>query len=288
MVVNHSSEKTANLPRIPLKIGVFDSGLGGLTVLQTLLQNSPQNHYIYLGDTARVPYGSKSPATIRKYSEECMNFLIDHKVDFIVIACNSASSVFDESHYKNLPLLEVIQPSAELAVKLALNERVAVIATRATINNKAYVKAIHKRNPLVSVYPQACPLLVPFVEEGLIDDPLTNLILYRYLNPILQVNPDVLVLGCTHYPLLLKAIRKVVGNQIPIVSSAEALLEDFVSMQNMIVKNNINNMGDSNSAPAKGSVKIFLTDTSSSFDIIYGQLFPKESGHFEKVFIGSN
>jgi glutamate racemase len=248
-------------------IGVFDSGLGGLTVLKELLLKLPLHNYIYLGDTARLPYGSKSPDTIKRYLDQSIVFLKSKNVDAIVVACNSASSVIQNDINYGLPIFGVIDPSAKVAVENSFNERVAIIATRTTVKQKSYVKSIQKLNPLISIYQQACPLLVPLVEEGLIDDPITNLILYRYINPLLQVKPDCLILGCTHYPLLLNPIRKVVGNELLIISSAESVIKD--------VEKNFPTPKLSNQDKIK-TPQIYMTDESYMFENIYKTLFPEK------------
>ena len=246
------------------KIGVFDSGLGGLTVLKSLCDLAPQNHYYYLGDTARVPYGSKSPHVIKRYIEQNVQFLMSKKVDAIVVACNSASSVLDPNNKYPIPLFDVIKPSAKAAVQSSLEERIGVMATRTTVIQKAYVRAIHVLNPHISVFQQACPLLVPLVEEAWLDDPLTNLVLYRYLNVLLQVHVDTLILGCTHYPLLLPAIHKVVGPDIKIISSAESVAMEVLKHFALTPQVEM-------TSPSK--IEIFMTDESPHLNSIYQKIF---------------
>lgn len=214
-------------------IGVFDSGLGGLTVLKSLATQFPQENFLYLGDTARLPYGTKSPATIRKYSEQIMDFLAAHSVKAIVVACNSASSTLKESEWKGIPVYDVITPGAGLAVASSSTGRIGVLGTRATVASQVYDKKIKLLAPEAVVVSQACPLFVPLVEEGWTDDPVTNLIVYRYLQPLLVENIDTLVLGCTHYPLLSAVIKKIVGSGVTLLDSgsavAEILKQDFAS-----------------------------------------------------------
>jgi len=250
-----------------LKIGVFDSGLGGLTVLKSLCEKAPQNKYFYLGDTARVPYGSKSPKVLRKYIDQNVQFLLTKKVDAIVVACNSASSVLDPVNKFPVPIFDVIKPSAKVAVQSSYEERVGVIATRTTVAQKAYVKAIHTLNPHISVFQQACPLLVPLVEEAWLDDPLTNLVLYRYLNTLMQVKIDTLILGCTHYPLLLPAIRKVVGNDLKIISSADSVADELIQHFQITEQNK----------SEETHIELFMTDESPSLISIYKQIFSVEN-----------
>ncbi len=240
-------------------IGVFDSGLGGLTVLKTLLKEFPGENFIYVGDTARLPYGSKSADTIQKYVEQLGQTLIKQKVKALVVACNSASSVvLNRKEFEGLPLYNVIEPGAEEALKRSQVQRIGVIGTRATIHQAAYPKTLKKLNPDVEVYQQACPLLVPLVEEGLEDDPITNLITYRYLSPLLQQNIDALILGCTHYPIMTPAIRKVTGNHIHLVDSAQAIAR--------VMKIDIESGRLIKNTNAKREfLKIFATDVTDGF-----------------------
>lgn len=209
-----------------LPIGVFDSGLGGLTVLRALRESFTHENFIYLGDTARIPYGSKSPRTIQRYLEQTLKFLEKTGVKAVVIACNSASTQAGNVTSK-VPLYNVITPSAKMASQSTKNGQVGVIATRATITSKAYVKEIEKFNAQIKVFQQACPLLVPLVEEGWDDDPITNLVIYRYLNPIVSAGIDTLILGCTHFPILKNAIKKVTGPNVELVESSTAIAEQI-------------------------------------------------------------
>lgn len=183
-------------------IGVFDSGVGGLSVLRELLRLLPDEAYVYLGDAARVPYGSKSPETVRLFARQCARFLADAGVKAIVVACNTASAVALEAVQAEvtLPVIGVIEPAAAAAVASTRRGCVGVIGTRATIGSAAYTQAIHHLSEGIAVHSQACPLFVPLVEEGWIHEPATRLIAQRYLADLPPV--DALVLGCTHYPLL--------------------------------------------------------------------------------------
>lgn len=214
-------------------IGVFDSGLGGLTVLRELAHHFPNESFLYLGDTARLPYGSKSPDTIRKYSEQNIRLLKDRGVKAIVIACNSASTQVMEHDWEGLPVYNVIEPGAKLALKLSQSRRIGVLGTRATIQSEAYPRKIRALEADTEIFSQACPLFVPLAEEGWDQDPITNLIVFRYLQSVMQNQVDVLILGCTHYPLLKNAISRVTGSSVELVDSGEAmaawLAEDFKS-----------------------------------------------------------
>lgn len=203
-------------------IGVFDSGLGGITVLKALMQKFPEEQFIYLGDTARIPYGSKSPSTIARYTEKNIQFLLDRGVKAVVVACNSASSVLSQLSF-TAPVYNVIEPGARRAAMATSNKKIGIIGTRATVLQKAYVKALEQIDTSIEVFQQSCPLLVPLVEEGWDDDPITNLVVFRYLSPLLAVKIDTLIMGCTHYPVLSNAFRKVVGPHVQLIDSAEVL-----------------------------------------------------------------
>jgi len=204
-------------------IGVFDSGIGGLTVVSELRRALPHERILYVGDTARVPYGGKSAETVTRYSREISDLLIAEGAKMIVVACNTASALAVPLIANNypVPMIGVLEPGAAAAVKATQSGRIGVIGTRATIASEAYTKAIERLNPELSVNTIACPLLVPLIEEGLLDDEITEAVLRRYLTPMLAEGIDTLVLGCTHYPLLKGAITKICGSEVSLVDSAE-------------------------------------------------------------------
>jgi glutamate racemase len=206
-------------------IGLFDSGIGGLTVLKSLVSSFPSEDFIYLGDTARLPYGSKSPQTIEKYLLQNIAFLQSLNVKAVVVACNSASTVLlnGNPHVFSVPVYNVIEPGARAAVEHSESKRIGVLGTKATVTAKSYVRAIHALDHDMIVFQQACPLLVPLVEEGWEEDPITNLIVYRYLQPIIHAKVDTLILGCTHYPALITAFEKVAGANVRLVDSCSAV-----------------------------------------------------------------
>jgi glutamate racemase len=206
-------------------IGVFDSGIGGLTVLKVLAQRFPQESFLYLGDTARLPYGSKSPQTIRRYSEQNVQYLLRQGVKAVVIACNSASSQFPESEFEGVAIYNVIHPGSFKAVSVTKNKKIGVLGTRATVKSAAYAEELIRLDDKVEIFSQACPLFVPLAEEGWDQDPITNLVAYRYVNPIVKMGIDTLILGCTHYPMLKESIRRVTGNDIELVDSGEAIAD---------------------------------------------------------------
>lgn len=203
-----------------LPIGMFDSGLGGLTVLRALQKLLPNESVIYLGDTARLPYGDKSPETICRYSIENTIFLLEQNIKLLVVACNTAASAALPALQKlfNVPILSVIEPGALAATQITKNGRIAVLGTKGTIASGAYQKAIKRHLPDAHIQPIPCPLLVPLIEEGLLDHPATHLLLKDYL---LQVqDADTLLLGCTHYPLLRDLIIQKASPSISIIDSA--------------------------------------------------------------------
>jgi len=204
-------------------IGVFDSGIGGLTVVRELLKVVPQEGIIYLGDTARVPYGNKSRETVQKFSTENVLFLLHHDVKLVIIACHTASSFalpFLERHFKH-PILGVIDPGVEMALKTTRSGRIGVIGTHATIGSQAYPHAFARRGYKGKVTQVACPLFVPLVEEGCLQDSVTEQVTRRYLKPLQATRIDTLILGCTHYPLLAHVIQKILGEKVRLINSAE-------------------------------------------------------------------
>lgn len=213
-------------------IGIFDSGIGGLTVAREIMRILPYENMIYFGDTARVPYGSKSRKTITRFSSNIVEFLIHRDVKLICVACNTASSnalPILKRKYPNMEFVGVIEPGVMAAVKKT-HGRIGVIGTRATINSRAYGKLIKRINPSIKVYERACPLFVPLAEEGFFDSPATHLIAQEYLSPLKRVNVDTLILGCTHYPLLISVIQRTMGTTVTIVDSARSTAEYIKSL----------------------------------------------------------
>lgn len=210
-------------------IGVFDSGIGGMTVVKELMSQLPGEKIIYYGDTARVPYGNKSNETIIAYSRQIARFLMTREVKAIVIACNTASAVALDALRAELPVpvIGVVKPGAKAAAEATRNGRIGVIATRATVDSGVYEEFLKKTNPGISVYKKACPLFVPLVEEGWIDDEITDRIIHRYLDSLIAEGIDSLVLGCTHYPLLKERIRLVTGDGITLVNPAYETARHF-------------------------------------------------------------
>lgn len=257
------------------KIGVFDSGVGGLTVLKELAQTFPSENFLYLGDTARLPYGTKSPETIRKYSEQIMDFLIEQKVDALIIACNTASSQVPETEWKKTPVFNVIEPGAAQAVKISESQRIGILGTRATVASQSYTFSIKALSDHAQIFSQACPLFVPLAEEGWTDDPITNLIAFRYLQPLLANQVDTVVLGCTHYPLLRTAIQKACGNSVNLVDSGSALCEKL---------NEAFHSGLLKKSTGEGSITFMATDLSPHTRALAERVLePLHVGQFEVV-----
>lgn len=215
-------------PEVEKAIGVFDSGFGGLTVLREVIKVLPDESTIYLGDTARVPYGTKSPETVTKYALECARFLLKREIKVLIVACNTVSAVGITVLKKTLPLpvIGVLEPGAKGAVGATRNGRVGVIGTEATIKSLAYPKAIKVLNKRLEVISQACPLFVPLVEEGWIDNEIALLVAERYLSTLRRDDIDTLVLGCTHYPLLKGVIGEVMGEGVRLIDSAEETAQE--------------------------------------------------------------
>ena len=206
-------------------IGIFDSGIGGLTVVRAILDQMPGYDIIYFGDTARAPYGSKSPEIINGYALQNTKFLLNKGAKIIVMACNTASSVANESMVKriDMPLFEVITPTVDLSFKTRKNLRIGVIGTRATVKSGIYKKKIKEINPDATVYSVACPLLVPLVEEGWLEEPETAMIIKKYLHPLKLKQINALILGCTHYPVLKNIIKEIIGEGVDIADSSLAV-----------------------------------------------------------------
>jgi glutamate racemase len=211
------------VPAAASPIGVFDSGIGGLTVARELMRQLPNESIIYFGDTARVPYGPKSPETVRRYSHEITSFLLGQGVKAVVVACNTATAHALPMLREELPVpvVGVVEPGARAAVRASTNGEIGVIGTVGTVSSGAYERAIRTLAPNAHVRARACPLFVPLVEEGWTDHEATHLIAEEYLAPLVETHVDTLVLGCTHYPLLKAVIGDVVGRGVRLIDSAE-------------------------------------------------------------------
>lgn len=215
------------------KIGLFDSGVGGLTVLKELLHALPDESYVYFGDTARVPYGGKSPETIMRYSFENTNFIIQHDVDILVIPCNTASSIALSRLQKcfSIPIIGVIDPVCKKVQQVTKTKRIGVIGTKTTISSGAYQTELKKHIPDAEIFSTACPLFVPVVEEQLLVPSIIQPIVKHYLAPLKKKKIDTLILGCTHYPLLTHFIQEEMGEGVQILNPAQACTEQVLQIK---------------------------------------------------------
>ena len=249
-----------------LPIGIFDSGVGGLTVMRELRRLLPAEHLVYLGDTARVPYGNKSYATVTRYSTEDVQFLLGHGVKMIVIACNTASAIAADvlrKQFSGIPILGMIGPGSRAAMAATSNGRIGVIATAATIGSGAYearIRAIFTESgrALETVLSQACPLFVPLVEEGETDSTITSLVAEKYLAGLRGAGIDTLVLGCTHYPLLKSVIARTMGTEVTLVDSANAAATETATL---LAQRGL--LRDPGAGP--GDENFYVTDAAASF-----------------------
>src|SRR3989344_4248370 len=253
-------------------IGIFDSGVGGLTVVKEIFKNLPEYQIIYFGDTARLPYGTKGADFVKKYSEKITEWLLHKNAKIIIIACNTSSAWAADSlkkKFKRIPVFEMINPAVAEAIITTKNKKIGIIGTPGTIRSGAYQKKLLKADPSLKIFTQPCPLLVPLVEEGLVDDKITIEIIKRYLEPLKGRGIDTLILGCTHYPLLKKVIENTIDSGIKVVNPAESLakkvkkyLKDSPSISKKIKK------GDAS--------KFFFSDEPYNFEKISHLCFSKK------------
>ncbi len=241
-------------------IGIFDSGVGGLTVVSEVRRHFPNLDIIYFGDTARVPYGNKSPQTVIRYSLEVGRFLAGLGVVGLVVACNTSSSLALESLNNELaiPVLGMIQPGAKAGSGATRNRKIGLIGTRATVASGAYPVALKDLNPSLSVFSAACPLFVPLVEEGWADDSIAREVALRYLGPLVEKGIDTLILGCTHYPVLMPVMKEVLGSGVRLISSASSAAE---ALGESLIGAKIQEKG----ASAKGRLTCYVTDAGTHF-----------------------
>lgn len=258
-------------------IGIFDSGIGGLTVVKEIIRVLPDENLIYFGDTARVPYGNRGKEVITGFALEITKFLLEKKVKALVVACNtmSAVSLAEIEKISSVPVIGVIKPTIKHAIAITKSKRVGVIGTRATINSKVYEKLIKSENGAIQVYQQSCPLFVPLAEEGYFNHPAAKLIASEYLSKFEEIKIDTLILGCTHYPLLTNLIQNVVGKKITIVDSAKPTAAELKSI---LIKNNLLNNSK------KATKTFYITDAPErvyqTANLFFDYNFP---GQLEKV-----
>ncbi|HEY5132797.1 MAG TPA: glutamate racemase [Candidatus Krumholzibacteriaceae bacterium] len=258
-------------------IGVFDSGIGGLTVVHELMMRLPNEDVVYLGDTARLPYGTKSPETVLRFLRENLAFLKRKSVKMIVVACNTASSVALPKllEEENLPLVGVLLPGARAAARATRTKRVGIIGTTATIRSGAYEDALYELDPAIKIWTRACPLFVPLVEEGWHEDEITRLTAQRYLDPMADFDADTLVLGCTHYPVIKEVISRVVGGKVGLVDSAH---ETAAEVEGVLVKNALRTDGD-----RPGRITVYVTDIPYLFKEVGERFLRRPMERVERV-----
>lgn len=243
-------------------IGVFDSGVGGLTVAREIMRQLPNERIVYFGDTARVPYGSKSKETVTKFSRQIVHFLETQQVKAIVVACNTASAYALEELEKevDVPIIGVVKPGARAALAVTVNKKIGVVATEATINSGIYSRYIEETDKSVKILGKACPLFVPLVEEGLWEDPVTDEIARRYLTGLLDSGIDTLILGCTHYPMIRSTVAKIMGDGVTLVNPA---YETARELKTLLAKKGL----ESEHRPELGTelYRFFVSDAADKF-----------------------
>ena len=252
-------------------IGVFDSGVGGLTVAREIMRQIPNERIVYFGDTARVPYGSKSKDNIIKFSRQIIRFLQTENVKAIVIACNTASALaLDEMQQEfELPILGVVKPGAKVAVETTANKRIGLIGTEANIRSGVYTRYIKSLDDEAKVFEKACPLFVPLVEEGWLHDDITLQVVSRYLEELKEKDIDTLIMGCTHYPLIRSTIRKVMGDKVNLVNPA---YETAIELKNLLERDNLANKCDVDSPSSM--YRFYVSDAEEKFKLFANSILP--------------
>ena len=252
-------------------IGVFDSGVGGLTVAREIMRQIPNERIVYFGDTARVPYGSKSKDNIIKFSRQIIRFLQTENVKAIVIACNTASALaLDEMQQEfDLPILGVVKPGAKVAVETTVNKRIGLIGTEANIRSGVYTRYIKSLDDEAKVFEKACPLFVPLVEEGWLHDDITLQVASRYLEELKEKDIDTLIMGCTHYPLIRSTIRKVMGDIVNLVNPA---YETAIELKNLLERDNLANKCDVDSPSSM--YRFYVSDAEEKFKLFANSILP--------------
>lgn len=252
-------------------IGVFDSGVGGLTVAREIMRQIPNERIVYFGDTARVPYGSKSKDNIIKFSRQIIRFLQTENVKAIVIACNTASALaLDEMQQEfGLPILGVVKPGAKVAVETTANKRIGLIGTEANIRSGVYTRYIKSLDDEAKVFEKACPLFVPLVEEGWLHDDITLQVASRYLEELKEKDIDTLIMGCTHYPLIRSTIRKVMGDKVNLVNPA---YETAIELKNLLERDNLANKCDVDSPSSM--YRFYVSDAEEKFKLFANSILP--------------
>lgn len=260
-------------------IGVFDSGVGGLTVAREIMRNLPMEKIIYFGDTARVPYGSKSRDTVIRYSRQIVRFLREQQVKAIVVACNTASALALSTLEKesDIPIIGVVKPGARVAIETTKKKRVGVIATEATINSHLYRELIRQMDPEITVVGRPCPLFVPLVEEGWLHDSVTETVARRYLKDLQDQDIDTLILGCTHYPLLRSLIGEIMGERVTLVNPA---YETSLALKRLLEAGGMMNPG---TARSEFPYRFFVSDAAEKFKHFANSILPFDVNMTEQI-----
>ncbi len=258
-------------------IGVFDSGIGGLTVVRALTGQLPHENIVYFGDTARVPYGPKSPEVVREYAADDVDILLRHEIKMIVVACNTVSAVALDvvQRRARVPVVGVIVPGAAAAARTTTKKRIGVIGTYATINSNSYTNALRQLDADVKTFPQPCPLFVPLAEEGWIDHPVTQMVAREYLFPLTLQKIDTLILGCTHYPVLRDAIAAVMGPSVTLVDSGAATAQEVV--RTLRGKNLLN------PSKERPNLQFFVSDIPAKFSEVGERFLGHTLGKVRKI-----
>lgn len=257
-------------------IGVFDSGFGGLNIMKGIVKELPEYDYIYLGDTARVPYGTRSKEVIYEFTRQAVDFLFSKDCELVVLACNTASSdalrriqqEYLPIHYPNKKVLGVIIPTAEFAAAKTKNKKIGVMATESTVSSESFIRELLKIDREVKVYQNSCPLLVPIVEAGEHNSKITDIVLEKYLKPLVDSKIDTLILGCTHYGILESKMKRIVGKNISVISEEKIVakkLKDYLSRHNEI----------EGMLAKKGKREFYSTDLTKKFNVLGGKFFGK-------------
>ncbi len=261
-------------------IGVFDSGVGGLTVAREIMRQMPGERIVYFGDTARVPYGNKSPETVLRYSRQNIHFLMSHHVKAIVIACNTASAHALETVQRefDIPIMGVINAGARAAVAATKNGKIGVIGTEGTIGSGIYTEVMTRLSPQVQVTGKACPLFVPLVEEGLLHDSVTDEIAGRYLSELKSRFIDTLVLGCTHYPLLRSTIRRLMGEEVTLVNPA---YETAIELRQLLLEQHLDRDEEAEGNGEK--YRFYVSDLADKFTAFATSILPDQVKETRKI-----
>ncbi|MCF0133027.1 MAG: glutamate racemase [Blautia sp.] len=261
-------------------IGVFDSGVGGLTVAREIMRNLPSEKIVYFGDTARVPYGSKSQETVIRYSRQIIRFLKEQQVKAIVVACNTASAfIMDavQEELEGIPILGVIEPGAIVAAKETRNKRVGVIGTTGLISSGIHKEYLQNMDPQIQVFGKACPLFVPLVEEGWLHDPVTTEVAARYLQELKAKEIDTLILGCTHYPLLRATIHEVMGDAVRLVNPA---YETALRLRELLQETDLYSL---KTAEEEFPYRFFVSDLAEKFKVFANSILPFDVATTQKI-----